>query len=225
VEVRPSGRAVIALLVLLVLAPGRLAARDVVMTQVTGKDTVVYRQGIRPAAQGWEATVESPLESNTVALDSARATVSWRASNPSLGMQIAAERRGESVVIAGTFRGRPYEKSFSLGGDPWYQFHELSLDGLPSSGSPFASFWTIDRRTLKPVKFKAERRGDENVAVLGQSFAAIRYDMTIAGVPPVLFRARFWLRATDGRYLRLEVAGLPGQEAASTVELTSDSGS
>jgi len=223
--VRPARRAVIALLVLLAPAPGRLAARDLVMTQVTGKDTVVYRQSLRPAAQGWEAIVESPLESNTVALDSARATVSWRASNPSLGMQIAAERRGESVVIAGTFKGRPYEKSFSLGGDPWYQFHELSLDGLPSSGSPSASFWTIDRRTLKPLRFRAERRGDENVAVLGQSIASIRYDMTIAGIPPMVFRARFWLRASDGRYLRLEVASFLGQDTASTVELTSDSGS
>jgi hypothetical protein len=38
--------------------------------------------------------------------------------------------------------------------------------------------------------------------------------------PAVLFRARFWLRVPDGRYLRLEVPGFLGQDADSVVELT-----
>ncbi|MCX7039640.1 MAG: hypothetical protein NT005_10990 [Spirochaetes bacterium] len=36
-------------------------------------------------------------------------------------------------------------------------------------------------------------------------------------------KARFWLRVSDGRYLRLEVPGFLGQDAASTVEISEDS--
>jgi hypothetical protein len=215
-----------ALTVILLLAAGRAPCEEHSMsfTQVTGRDTILYSEVIRASGAGYEAAVESPRERNAVRLDGSRGTVGWLIAFPSEGMEIEAERRGDTVVVSGKYRGRPYERSFSLAGDPWYQFQELSLDVLHASGRSPVHFWTIDRRNLKPVRFRAERHGEELLTVLGKPALAICYDMTIAGVPAVVFRARFWLRASDGRYLRLEVPGFLGQEASSTVELTADSG-
>lgn len=148
--------------------------------------------------------------------------MSWRLAVPAEATEITAERRGSTVTVSGTWRGTPYRRSFSLGGDPWYEFQELSLDGLIASGRLSITFWTIDRRNLKPVRFRAERRGEEPVPVMGTEVPARQYEMTAAGIPPALFRARFWPRSSDGRYLRLEVPAFLG-DALSTVELTADS--
>ena len=72
---------------------------------------------------------------------------------PSEGMDITARRPGGVLIVAGRYKGEPYEQAVKAGGDPWCQFQELSLDGLAA----------IDEM------------------------------------------ARFWLRLSDGRYLRLEV--------------------
>jgi hypothetical protein len=216
-----AGAVILAVLALAAL-PAGAAQHEMTLTQVSRGQSMEYRESIRETTSGFEAVVESPRERNVVALDPGRDTESWRISVPAEGMQIAAERRGATVTISGTFRGAPYNRSFSLGDDPWYQFQELSLDGLPATGERAIGFWTIDRRNLKPVRFRAERRHQEMVDVMGTTVQAVRYDMIAAGVPAGLFRARFWLRASDGRYLRLEVPAFLG-EASSAVELTADS--
>jgi hypothetical protein len=214
------GAAVIGVLLLFAVRPARAGALELTFTQKTGRETVVYRETLRPSGAGCEATVESPRESNSVVLDSSRATLSWRITVPSEGMDITARRQGDLLIVSGRCKGEPYEQTVKAGADPWYQFQELSLDGLAASDEKARFFWTIDRRTLKPVRFRAERRQEETITMLGRSVRAVRFDMTIAGVPAVLFRARFWLRASDGRYLRLEVPGFLGQDADSVVELT-----
>ncbi len=213
--------AALALLAVAALPTGA-QAREMVLVQVSRGQQVEYRESIRETAGGFEAAVESPRERNTIELDGERNTVSWRISVPAEGMEIAAVRRGETLTISGTYRGAPYSRSISLGGDPWYQFQELSLEGLPASGRPSIDFWTLDRRNLKPVRFRAERRNEEVLAVLGEAVQAVRYDMTAAGIPAAFFRARIWLRSSDGRYLRLEVPAFLG-EPSSVVELTADS--
>jgi hypothetical protein len=214
------GAAVIGALLFFAMCPARPGALELAFTQTTGRETVVYRETLRPSGAGYEATVESTRESNSVVLDSSRATLSWRITVPSEGMDITSRRQGGVLIVAGRYKGEPYEQTVKAGGDPWCQFQELSLDGLAATDEKARFFWTIDRRTLKPVRFRAERKQEETITVLGRSVRSVRFDMTIAGVPAVLFRARFWLRISDGRYLRLEVPGFLGQEADSVVELT-----
>jgi len=218
------GAAVIGVLLFFAVCPARAGALELTFTQTTGRETVVYRETLRPSGSGYEATVESPRESNSVVLDSSRATLSWRITVPSEGMDITARRQGDLLIVSGRYKGEPYEQTVKAGGDPWYQFQELSqglsTEGLGGSDEKPRFFWTIDRRNLKPVKFRAERRQEQTIVALGRPVRAVRFDMTIAGVPAVLFRARFWLRISDGRYLRLEVPGFLGQEADSVVELT-----
>jgi hypothetical protein len=70
---------------------------------------------------------------------------------------------------------------------------------MPASGRRSIAFWTLDRRDLKAIRFRAERRREEVLAALGESVQAVRDDMTAAGIPAALYRARFWLRSSDSR--------------------------
>jgi len=170
------GAAVIGVLLLFAVRPARAGALELTFTQTTGRETVVYRETLRPSGSGYEATVESPRESNSVVLDSSRATLSWRITVPSEGMDITARRQGDLRIVSGRYKG-----------DPWYQFQELSqglsTEGLGGSDEMARFFWTIDRRNLKPVKFRAERKQEQTIVVFGRPVRAVRFDMTIAGVP------------------------------------------
>ena len=161
------GAAVIGALLLFAMRPARAGALELAFTQTTGRETVVYRETLRPSGSGYEATVESPRESNSVVLDSSRATLSWR---------ITARRQGDLLIVSGRYKG-----------EPWYQFQELSqglsTEGLGGSDEKARFFWTIDRRNLKPVKFRAERKQEQTIVVFGRPVRAVRFDMTIAGVP------------------------------------------
>jgi hypothetical protein len=53
---------------------------------------------------------------------------------------------------------------------------------------------------------------------------SVKAELTVSGVPPLLFRSRFWLREKDGRHLRLEVPPVAGLGADTIVELVSETG-
>ncbi len=62
----------------------------------------------------------------------------------------------------------------------------------------------------------------ESVEVMGAPVAALKYDLTVSGVPALFFTSHFWLRESDGRFLRLDVPpifNLP----RSRVDLTGES--
>jgi hypothetical protein len=155
-------------------------------------------------------------------MDARRSTTEWRRSYPSEGTDIRAVRRGAEVFVEGTYKGKPYSRKHDFGDAPWFQFQELSYEELFSSGAAAAGFWTIDRASLRPTFFTARRGAGSATIELGSArVEAIEYALTARGVPAALFTARFWLRARDGRFLRLDVPPLLGLPRSS-VELRSE---
>ena len=52
----------------------------------------------------------------------------------------------------------------------------------------------------------------------------VKAELTVPGVPLLLFHSHFWLREKDGRYLRLQVLPVAGLGADTIVELISETG-
>lgn len=208
--------------VFLALCPLASNALETRMTWRVGEDTVFFEEKVLPTASGYSAVLTTSVgEYDSLVLDRRRSTTTWRRRVASENTDIIAERTGSQVRVRGSYKGKPYEKTHEIGDLPWFQLHEVSYEDLYASGLGDSRFWTIDRKTLKPTEFRAQRGEAETIVIGGKAVAAISYSLTVSGVPSFIFHSRFWLRKSDGRFLRLEapaILGLP----RSSVELTAE---
>jgi hypothetical protein len=206
-----------------VLAVSPLAALDTTLDWRVGRDTVIFKESVRPQGSGLSASISTNIgEYDSLIMDGKRSTLEWRRKYEREGTDLVAVRDGSQVRVRGTYKGRPYDKTHDFGELPWYQFQEISYEELFRTGAESSSFWTIDRSSLKASLFKAQRKGSAVLEVMGVQVKAIEYDLTVSGVPAFLFTSRFWLRESDGRFLRLDVPPILNLPR-SRVDLTSES--
>lgn len=201
---------------------GAAWSQDLTLTQFVGPQTIVYDESVRTAGDLITAEIRSNLgEFDSLVMDKNRSTLEWRRRIPAKGTDILAVRSGTKVKISGALNGKAYDQTVDFGALPWYQFQEISYEYLFASGASSSSFWTLDRLSLKPSEFRAERKGEEAIEVMGKRTPAVRYTLNVQGVPRFLFTAQFWTRSSDGRFLRLDVPPVLGSPRT-TVELTSE---
>jgi hypothetical protein len=204
------------------LAVVPLHALDTTLQWRVGKDIVMLNESVQEEGSGFTAVITTDIgEFDSLSLDGRHSTLEWRRKVASEGTDLAAVRNGSKVRIKGTYRGKPYEKTHDFGVLPWYQFQEISYEELLRAKAETSSFWTIDRASLTPTLFKAQRREAVTIEIMGASVKAVEFDLTVHGVPAILFTSHFWLRESDGRFLRLDVPPIfttPG----SRVDLTGE---
>jgi hypothetical protein len=207
---------------LLLAAPAFAGALQTTLTWVVGADTVLFQESVTASEKGFAAVITTSVgEYDTLSMDKARSTLEWKRKVPGENTDLVAVRTGGQVRINGTYKGKPYDRTLDFGDLPWYQFQEISYEQFHASGAKSGSFWTIDRKTLKPSQFRADKSEPETITIMGSPVRTAKYDLTVRGVPAFIFKAHFWVREADGRFLRLSVPpifNLP----QSVVELSSE---
>jgi hypothetical protein len=208
---------------LLVIVAMDAMALETTLTWKVGKEEVTFSESIVFAEGKISATIVSSVgEHDGIVMDGNRSTLEWRRRVDAEKTDITAVRNGAAVRIKGVYTGKPYDKTLDFGDLPWYEFQEISYERFFTTGAASGSFWTIDRKTLAPSRFLAERDKTETITIMGRPVKAIRYGLSVNGVPHFIFKAHFWIRESDGRFLRLDVPPvftLP----RSVVELTGES--
>jgi len=198
-------------------------ALDTSLSWKVGNDIVLFDERVTATGGGFTAELRTSVgEFDGLVMDSRRSTLKWQRRVDSEQTDISAERSGSKVVVRGTYKGKPYERTHDIGDLPWYQLHEISYEELYASGVQSASFWTVDRKTMRPTEFKCVRLDEGTISIMGKAVPAVRYSLAVHGVPAFLFTSYFWLRKTDGRFLKLEVPAILGLPRSS-VELTGES--
>jgi hypothetical protein len=216
-------RRILVRLAVLCLAAIPLSALETTLDWRVGKDSVIFSESVAARGSGFSAVITTSVgERDSLAMDARRSTLEWRRSFEGEGTELVATRDGSMVRVRGTYKGRPYDKTHDFGDLPWYQFQEISYEELSRTRTEASSFWTIDRRSLKPSLFKAQRVESASIESMGSIVRAAKYDLTVSGVPAFLFTSHFWLRESDGRFLALEVPPILGLPR-SRVDLTSES--
>jgi len=220
---RGNCAAVAIFLSLVGIAAAPLPALETSLDWRVGEETVIFRESLRPLGAGYAATITTNKgESDSLRLDARRSTLEWRREYPSEGSEIVALRQGAKVRVSGSYKGKPYDRTHDFGELPWYQFQEISYEELHRAGLEERAFWTIDRSSLKPSLFVARRKSPVEIEVMGRRTRAVEYSLTVSGVPAFLFTSHFFLRESDGRFLRLDVPPILGLPR-SRVDLTSES--
>ena len=205
-------------------APLRTFGETVVFEQITGENRVIYENTRAKTPEGFRITVTSPGEFNECELNPDLSVVSWIIKRPAAGVEVAFDRIGDRIYAKGRVNDKAFEETYKVGDEPWYQFHELCLDTFATSAAMITRFWTIDRRDMRIVKFKAEKIGREPVEAAGEVWDAIRVKISLTGLARLLrWQSTAWLRENDGRYLKLEAPGISSSDEDSVVRLIEES--
>jgi hypothetical protein len=106
---------------------------------------------------------------------------------------------------------QPREKKSSTGSDPWYQALSLSLRALRDAEKGSLEFWTLRPDNLEVHKLRAVRKGVEMLEVDGKQVAALKLGVSLTGLKAMFWHCSYWLRESDGVFLRYRgPSGPPG---------------
>jgi hypothetical protein len=208
----------------LVLARVPAGALELAFRVTSGASETTYTEAVHRVPGGYRAVVKSPLEESTMEMDDAFQTLFWTFRVPADGTDLSAKRTAAAIAVSGRFKSRPFEKTFDTGGAPWYEYQELSLDAFGTGSAPGIMFATIDRATMKLVRFRAQKKGPAEIDFQGRKVSAVESVLLVEGIPELLLRSRLWQRQSDGRYLRLLVPPFGGVGASTLIELAGESG-
>lgn len=131
---------------------------------------------------------------------------------PGARSDFQAVRQGNTIRIHGTVGGRRVERVQAIDGRPWLGLVELSLvDFVLSERTGSLSFWVIDSSTGNAHRLSVQKDGRESIVIAGTRVEAVRLRMTVPGLPALFWSAAWWFRASDGMFVKYEMArGMPG---------------
>jgi hypothetical protein len=176
----------------------------------TGKET---REFLWTLEQGREVrlTAESSEDCHLTLMDSTLATRQWRLVNPGAATEITVRREKNVLLLNGQFEGKPVASVIEIDSDPWYQALSLSLRALRDAEKQSLEFWTLRPDNLEVHKLRAVRKGVEMLEIEGKLVAALRLEVSLTGLKAMFWRCSYWLRESDGVFLRYRgPSGPPG---------------
>ncbi|WP_305041533.1 hypothetical protein [Geoalkalibacter sp.] len=136
---------------------------------------------------------------------------SWRLIDQKKNTDLQVERREEQLVFAGTWQGQALSKTQAIDQAPWYQALSVALRRLVASDAGTLEFWMVRPDTLEVRRLRAQPQSLETIELDDVRHSARRIRITAVGVPTWLWHGDYWLRATDGVFLRYSGrSGPPG---------------
>ena len=144
-------------------------------------------------------------------LDSSFATVSWKLVNGPEKTQVVATRSGDRIALDGTFKGKAFQKTYSIDPAPWVEDWGLGLRAFARGSEKQTAFWSINPADLTMIaRFEATRVGRESLTVNGSAVECVHVKVALPGMLSVFFSMDMWYRASDAAPLRSRAPRGPG---------------
>jgi len=138
-------------------------------------------------------------------------TIRWQVTDAADETDFVAKRQGDTIVIEGTFKGEPLDKTVAIDDAPWYQATSLSLRGLIASDDAKRVFWTIRPDILTPHKIKAVKKEIETVAAEENQKKLQHIRLRATGMLAPFWKSDYWFALPRGIFQRFEgPSGPPG---------------
>ncbi|WP_319523776.1 hypothetical protein [uncultured Desulfosarcina sp.] len=138
-------------------------------------------------------------------------TLCWQVTDAAAGNDFVAQRKGDTIVIEGTFKGEPLDKTLDIDDAPWYQATSLSLRGLIASDDSERVFWTIRPDTLTPHKIKAVKKEIETATSEENPKRLQHIRLRATGMLAPFWKSDYWFALPRGIFQRFEgPSGPPG---------------
>jgi hypothetical protein len=203
---------------------GTLQAATLTYRFFAGKDTVVSTCVVSKDGAGTKISSEWRSDTvdfrNELFIDKSMQDRTWTGVNERNGTVVRLVRSGDGIVLSGTFRGKPVAKTFPLNSSAWKQMMPYDLGDFALStvaSLTFTGVGLMGPYALKPYTLRAQRMGEETVAVQGAAMAAIHVRIAPTGLLAALWHGDYWFRKSDGVFVKSVSSGVPGSPGATMV--------
>lgn len=208
-----------------ILSPaGNASADSYRYRQQTGKETSEFHWTLKRDRE-IRLTAESSEDYHLTLMDSSLATRQWSLVNPGAATEITVRRERDVLLLNGQFEGKPVARAIEIDSAPWYQALSLSLRALRGEEKQSMEFWTLRPDNLEAHKLRAVRKGVEMLEIEGRQVAALRLEVSLTGMKAMFWRCTYWLRESDGVFLRYRGPSGPPGWPATEVRLIGGEGS
>jgi hypothetical protein len=146
----------------------------------------------------------------------------WKFKNKDEGSDFTATRNDNIIKIEGQMNGRTVIKELKIDGKPWYQMIPFALSDFVKSGKESLEFWIVQKNKMEAIETIFKRGNVENIEIEGKIFETIKVRHTLPGVKGAFWGSDYWVRKTDGVYVKFKgLKGPPGSPEA-VVELVGE---
>jgi len=136
-------------------------------------------------------------------LDQDHSLLSWSRSCPEDGTEYMAEKKGDTLLIKGTFMGDPIDKELELGGKYLHIYPKYSLSKFAFSGMRSMKFWAIRRDELSLLPMQAKVKGVEKIIVDGKEVEVVKVYYSIVGkMREKFYHHNYYYRKSDGVFIK-----------------------
>lgn len=116
-------------------------------------------------------------------LESSLSAVNWHYSRPSDNTELEAHKENGSIIMKGTFKGKPQDKSFKIDDGLWYQMMEMCFPAFVNSKLDEILFYPIgtgdNRGAMSLGEFAAKKLGTEEVNLDGKSYSCEKVSLVL----------------------------------------------
>lgn len=158
-------------------------------------------------------------EEDTTRMHADLATSSWSVNDPVAGTDMIVVRENNQLVFNGTFKREKIQRHLKIDSAPWYQALSLSLRQFTDNNQDHIEFWSIRPDTLDLHRLQVIRVAEETLKLEGIESRAIKLKIQLTGLKAAFWSCYYWLRKTDGVFLRYEGPSGPPGWPLTTVEL------
>lgn len=216
---------VMPLIVMLAIASDVKAAEETYVYQSVTKDVVVtYTEKVMVKENEIIDTMfanNGEITHTILGLD--YATKNWELHNEEQDSKLAAQRSGNTIKVQGRFKGKEITKEFKIDNRPWFQVWKLSFIPFVLSGEARQEFWTVRPYDLKECVMAVLREREETITINGQAVETVKVKVTLNNyLMSKFWSVHYWLRRSDGVYLRSEGANGPPGTPVTVIELVSE---
>jgi hypothetical protein len=133
--------------------------------------------------------------------------VEWRFSSQGQNTAFTATRTGAGVVVRGTLKGEPVERSIEIGEEPWFQNSEYGLLPFARSALKTIDFFAVDPEDIKRVNFRARKVQGETLEWRGRKVETLRIKAHLPGPLSLVWSATYWYALPDLTFIRYQASG------------------
>ncbi len=157
-------------------------------------------------------TVENgrPVTRVNMLLDERLATLEWSCWSAPNEFDVKAVRDHDRIVVTGVKKGRPVNMTLVIDGRPWIQQFPFGFQQFIASNATRLEYWVLSPRDFQCVTFAVVKTAEETVSSLGREETAWKSRISLTGFLGGFWGADYWLRASDGRFLRYRGNDGPG---------------
>ncbi len=178
-------------------------SRTYVYNIETKKESETRILSIKKSEAGWVIEQTLALANEKIFVTADHQVTDWILIKTDKEIHIKGSRKGNEIILKGTKKGKPYERTQEIDDNPWFQVWEIGLDKFVVGAEKEIKFWSINPNMFKAGLLTAVKAGRKDIMVNGLTRSAEQVDISMKGFSPKLFSAIYWFDPGSGVLLKL----------------------